>query len=403
MIICSQCGSAIEDGHRFCMDCGTENPVFDQTIQMNQSEAPIEQPAAFAAAAPPSSPPPLPPPTLVLPPQNMSASFAAPALQQTPLPTTVIARPEFKSPSQAQPVQPIRARSNKALIIVLVLIAISAMALTVYFVRRSSTNASRSSASQISTLAAALQSAVDSNRLVTLSNDDAYTYYFRLREQDPKHNKLTEIKPKVLPQLRSMGDEIIRRRVERGSEKLSETDWTKAVRVYEWAHALEPSEKMYEARWRYAEGFVAKMQGRKDDAERGFSTAVQLLPTWAVPHNDIGMLRTESRRYKEAISYYQQAITLEPNWEMPYNNTGTAYYFLKNYDTAESFYRQAIEKKPDWARPHAWLGSIYEERGQYDLAIEEYQTTLQLYDPEKDTIDTASIQKRINRLQSRTY
>ncbi|MGA9996374.1 MAG: tetratricopeptide repeat protein, partial [Pyrinomonadaceae bacterium] len=259
---------------------------------------------------------------------------------------------------------------------------------------------SRSSASNSpENVAASLQSAVDGGRLVTLSSDDAYTYFFRLRNLEPQEKILSEIKPKVLPQLRRLGDEVFGKRVSMGLEVLTERDWTIALRAYEWAHVLEEGDKAIEARWKYAEGRVAEAQNRRDDAQNSFYAATQLDSSWALPVNDLGYLYVLNRRYSEAIPYYQRAISLQPGWDIPYNNMGTANYYLKNYEAAEMWYRKAIEVNANWATPHVWLGSIYENRGLKSTAIEEYQTTLNLYNPNRDRINTVEIQNKINALR----
>ena len=366
MIFCNECGATVEDGMRFCAECGAA-----------MVSAAFERPAA--------PPPPQPPPV------TRSGPFgAAPAT--VPLPTY---QPEPAAPSHLE--QPSSgglttaplASGSKPLAGILGGVAVVAIAVAAYF-GFSDTQASR--------LAGSLKSAVNSGRLVTLSNDDAYSFYFQLRGLDPTNKALKEAGMKTLPQLRQMGDEVFRKKVSVQSEKLLEQDWSKALRVYELAHAIEPSDKTLEARWKFSEGEVFKSQGKKDDAERSFSTASQLQPSWALPVNSIGLLRTESKRWNDSIPYYQRAMGLEPNWEIPYNNMGSAYLGLKDYTTAESWYRRALGMNPNWARPHWHIGSVYEAANRLPEALNEYQTALNL-DPNGYSIEISSAQKKIDWLQ----
>ena len=80
---------------------------------------------------------------------------------------------------------------------------------------------------------------------------------------------------------------------------------------------------------------------------------------------------------------------------------GTAYFYLKQPDRAIDWYRRAIEVNAQWATPHAWLGGILQDRNLFAEAIQEYQTTLNLYNPSRDRMKTAEIEERISKLQKR--
>lgn len=275
-------------------------------------------------------------------------------------------------------------------------VLIGALAIVVVLAVRSSLS-SRSTES----VAASLRNAVQNGRLVTLSGDDAYSYYFQLRTLDPQHRALNEVKSQVLPQLRSLGDDVFRKRVSLSLEIVTERDWTIAQRAYEWAHILEPGDHAIEARQIYADANVARLQGRREEAKNKFYTASRLDPSWGVVQNDLGYLHALDKGYSAALPFYQTAINLQGDWDIPYNGMGTAYYYLRNYDAAEAWYRKATEVNAQWATPHAWLGSIYENRRYFEAAIQEYQTALNLYNSSRDRIDTAELQTRITSLQQK--
>ena len=249
--------------------------------------------------------------------------------------------------------------------------------------------------------AASLQSAVQNGRLVTLTGDDAYTYYFRLQNLDPHHSSLSEVKDRVLPQLRTIGDEEFRRRVDSSFESITEQDWTRAMRAYEWAHTMEPGDKAVEARWKYAAGNLARIQGRGGEAEANLYAATQIDPSWAPAQNDLAYFYALNKRYTDALPYYQRAINLRSNWDIPYNGMGTCYFRLGQPEDAVTWYRRAIEVNGRWATPHAWLGTIYENKKLYGAAIEEYQTAINLFDSNRDRIDTTELGNRISILQTR--
>lgn len=301
--------------------------------------------------------------------------------------------PTVQTPAGAWPGAPAQQaapRSNAKLLIVLVsILAVAGIAAGVYFTLGSS---------PASKNASALRNAVSKNQLVTLSGNDAYTYYMQLRSVDPTHEALREVGQQVLPQLQSAGEELLRKKMSVGAEKDTLQDWQKAQNLYEWAHDIEPNNKQIEARWRFAQGEVAKQQDKKDDAEKSYQAAAQIGGAWALPQNSLGLLRMENKRWGEAIPYFSKAISQQPDWEIPYNNLGTAYLYLNDYEKAENWYHQAIEKNPNWARPHYWLGVVYEQANMKEEAIEEYETALSL-SPDSLPIDATKVRDKITKLQ----
>jgi tetratricopeptide (TPR) repeat protein len=195
-----------------------------------------------------------------------------------------------------------------------------------------------------------------------------------------------------------MGEDVFRRKMAVMMEALTTEDWMKTMRAYEWAYALEPTDKQLEARWKFAEAETAKLQGRRDDADRNFAAAARISPNWALPQNSLGLLRMENKRYAESVPYFQKAIDLQSNWEIPYSNMGTAHFYQKDYDTAEGWYQRAAQMNPRWARPHYWLGSIYDIRKWYQMAIDEYETALSL-GQDHLPVNADVVRKRIEKLR----
>lgn len=375
MIICNSCGTPLNETLRFCSECGTPAPGQAETLRYDSSGVPpsVGHPGVATPASSRPGAPDYPP--VVAPP---SPANYAPDL--TP---------------RAAPAPGVGAKI--ALVVVGVLI-IAAIAITAVLFALSGF---RDAAASPDSVAASLQSAITNGRLVTGSSDDAYTYFFRLQKIDPRHKLLTEVKPRVLPQIRALGDAVFLKRVEFSLEIIDEQEWTRAMRAYEWAHTLEQNDKGIEARWRYAAAHVARLQARRDEAQNGLYDATQLDPSWAPPQNDLGYSYVLSRRYSEAIPFYQRAINLQSNWDIPYNNMGTVYYYLKNFDAAEAWYNKTVQVNSKWATPHAWLGSVYENKKSNAAAIQELQTALNLYNPNRDRFITADIENKINALKSK--
>lgn len=96
-----------------------------------------------------------------------------------------------------------------------------------------------------------------------------------------------------------------------------------------------------------AEGYAQQQAGDWDSAYTWYRKAVALDPTYATPHNDLGVL-------------------LEHQWRL---------------EEAEHAYRKALELKPDYAEAHENLAMLYEVLGQPELAAHHWLRRYQLGTP----------------------
>ena len=78
----------------------------------------------------------------------------------------------------------------------------------------------------------------------------------------------------------------------------------------------------------------------------------------------------------EAIEAYKQAIELDPTHAPAHINLGTLYYNRQNYALAESHYRKAVEVDPKYALAYFDLGNVLDETGRLQEAIRAYKQAL---------------------------
>ena len=81
---------------------------------------------------------------------------------------------------------------------------------------------------------------------------------------------------------------------------------------------------------------------------------------------------------EEAISYYEKVLELEPTYAPAHINLGTLYYNQSEYDLAEVHYLKAIECDPRYALAYFDLGNVLDETQRLDEAIAAYKVALQL-------------------------
>jgi tetratricopeptide (TPR) repeat protein len=384
MIFCNKCGNEIPNEFGFCTECGAAVPATPKSELLPTMRVNVGYGGLAAAPA-----------------REATLPSSPPVPHSEPVLNTPSAPP---AGANVKPIMIVIGGIALALIVAAILITNSGS---------KSSNSATASTSSPSSLADSLQNAMDRGRLVTLTNDDAYTYYFQLKQSDPQNPKLSSIKSQLLPQLRSMGDDVIRQDASTQWHRLTNNDWTTAQRVYELAHTLEPNDRSLEARWKYAEGSIARLQSDRDGEERGYAAAAQLESNWALPHFRLGLLymrrdRTDPNdrkgmvRGQSAVPHFKRAIELDPNWELPYLSMGTAYFLQNDLDTAERYYREAMGMNPNWGGPHAWLGAIYEKRGQCHDAISEYEKGLELVSND-DSFDVAGTQSKLDAIRSRCF
>ena len=80
----------------------------------------------------------------------------------------------------------------------------------------------------------------------------------------------------------------------------------------------------------------------------------------------------------QAISAYQRVLELDPSHAAAHINLGTLHYNRQDYKLAEEHYRRAIGIDPRYALAYFDLGNVLDETGRVTDAIQAYQTALQL-------------------------
>ncbi|MDA0691246.1 MAG: tetratricopeptide repeat protein [Nitrospinae bacterium] len=83
----------------------------------------------------------------------------------------------------------------------------------------------------------------------------------------------------------------------------------------------------------------------------------------------------------QAKKYYKEAIELDPSFSLPHSNLGYLYQGQGNLEAAKKEYKEAIELDPSFSLPHHNLGNLYKGQGNLEAAKKEYEEALRL-DPE---------------------
>ena len=89
-------------------------------------------------------------------------------------------------------------------------------------------------------------------------------------------------------------------------------------------------------------------------------------------------LEEDPRSQLEAIAAYRKVLDLEPTHAPAHINLGTLFYNRQDYTQAEAHYRKAVEVDPRYALAYFDLGNVLDETGRVQEAIKAYRTALAL-------------------------
>jgi tetratricopeptide (TPR) repeat protein len=80
----------------------------------------------------------------------------------------------------------------------------------------------------------------------------------------------------------------------------------------------------------------------------------------------------------DAITTYLRVLEMDPTHAAAHINLGTLYYNRQDYGLAERHYRSAIQIDPRYALAYFDLGNVLDETGRVEEAINTYKTAIQL-------------------------
>jgi tetratricopeptide (TPR) repeat protein len=82
--------------------------------------------------------------------------------------------------------------------------------------------------------------------------------------------------------------------------------------------------------------------------------------------------------HDEAIRTYHQVLDIEPTHAAAHINLGTLYYNRRDFVSAEKHYRLAVAADPRYALAYFDLGNVLDETARVQEAVDAYSTALQL-------------------------
>lgn len=131
--------------------------------------------------------------------------------------------------------------------------------------------------------------------------------------------------------------------------------------------------------------WLSRLAYRKMDLQLALSYAqktVQLDPTFAKAHDQLGLCYAGLNQTEEAIQAYKEAIRLNQqqgsHWPWPSMNLGTLLLRLDRLDEAESHLRESLSIDPRFPVARLRLGQVLERKERYEEAIAELEQAANL-------------------------
>lgn len=116
-----------------------------------------------------------------------------------------------------------------------------------------------------------------------------------------------------------------------------------------------------------------------EEARRAYHQALELDPTLADGHVNLGRLYQETKDPTRAEAHYRAAARYASNDPIPHFNLGVLLDDLGRSDEAIDAYRKALARDPAFADAHYNLGLLFEAVGKKSNAITHLRTARKLY------------------------
>ncbi|HEV3392690.1 MAG TPA: tetratricopeptide repeat protein [Chthoniobacterales bacterium] len=130
------------------------------------------------------------------------------------------------------------------------------------------------------------------------------------------------------------------------------------------------------ARAHFNYGVALQQNGRLDEAEKEYNTALRFDPNYVKVYINLGQLFVSKEKFDDAKTNYERAIQLEPGTGEIHSGYAYVLERLGQPDEARAQYQQAIRFSPKFARLFYAYGVFLDKRGEVDAAIAQYQRAL---------------------------
>lgn len=123
----------------------------------------------------------------------------------------------------------------------------------------------------------------------------------------------------------------------------------------------------------FKRGVELAQENKNPEAEVELRKAIELSPTFAPAHTQLGKLALEAGRLDASVAASQTAIRYDDSDFDAHLNLGIAYLNLKKYDLAEAQLVTAAYLNRSAVTPHYYLGVMYVVKNDLDIAQKAFE------------------------------
>ena len=126
-------------------------------------------------------------------------------------------------------------------------------------------------------------------------------------------------------------------------------------------------------------GTICQELGDDQKAKDYFEKAIEINPTYAAAHYNLGVTFKELEDYQKAKECLKKAIEINPNYIKAHNILGIIFHELGEHQKAKDCYKKVIEMNPDSFDALSNLASIYVSRlTDFEIAISKSNEALKI-------------------------
>lgn len=150
------------------------------------------------------------------------------------------------------------------------------------------------------------------------------------------------------------------------------------------AHSQAAPDQLQEL---FREGAQAMHAGDAAAAETAFRKAIEVDPSFAPAHLDLGLAELKEGKLLEAISSIQKSLALDPSSPGAHLFLGIAEYQSNHVEDALENLRQALKEDPQNVQALTWLGIVELNSAHPELAAEPLDRARQLAPADENVLD----------------
>lgn len=136
-------------------------------------------------------------------------------------------------------------------------------------------------------------------------------------------------------------------------------------------------ERLEEARECNARGAALCLREMYDAAEQAFRGAIELDPSLAEAHNNLGIVLSRQGRADEAASAFEKAVEIRPDLPGALNNLGFLASESKDFDRAVDLFRKAALRGTDSSIAYTNLGNALHRLGRDAEAVDAWKKAME--------------------------